>query len=178
MVSQEIMERTDLTPESKAIYAYLCSYSVFDGSNYPGTDIMMKALQMGANRFYKHLKVLIDAGIVEKIQERDNGKWIKTAYILSGPHTQRQKNDDDEILAFATEVCRLLNNGRESQYCRGRVKLSKNALEIIDDLLKKGIDSEQIKETALNIGTKTNADFFELGTSVLKKWNAQKYEER
>lgn len=86
IVYREIMRSKDLTPESKAIYAYLCSFAGCNTSCYPGVDMMRSELQMGADRFYKHMHLLTEKGIVTKTQERDGNKFGHTIYTLNKPN--------------------------------------------------------------------------------------------
>ena len=94
---REIMRSRDLTPESKAIYAYLCSFAGCNTSCYPGVDMMRSELQMGADRFYKHMHLLTKKGIVTKTQERDGNRWGRTIYTLNHtPDFQLSQNEDTE----------------------------------------------------------------------------------
>ena len=94
---REIMRSKDLTPEAKAIYAYLCSFAGCNTSCYPGVDMMRSELQMGADRFYKHMHYLTQKGIVTKTQERDGNRWGRTIYTLNHtPDFQLSQNGDAE----------------------------------------------------------------------------------
>lgn len=83
IVYREIMRSKELTPEAKAIYACLCSFAGADISCYPGIDLMRKDLQMGADRFYKHMRLLTNKGIITKTQERNGNRWRRTIYTLN-----------------------------------------------------------------------------------------------
>lgn len=94
---REIMRNKGLTPEAKAIYAYLCSFAGSGTSCYPSADLMRSELQMGTDRFYKHMRLLTDAGIVRKIQERKGNRWGNTLYILNHePDFQLSQNGNTE----------------------------------------------------------------------------------
>jgi hypothetical protein len=98
IVYREIMRSTKLSPEAKAIYAYLCSFAGSGSTCYPGADLMRSELQMGTDRFYKHMKSLTDAGIVVKSQEREGNRWGKTIYTLNHiPDFQLSQNQSTQI---------------------------------------------------------------------------------
>lgn len=91
---REIMRSKELTPEAKAIYAYLCSFAGAGETCYPGTELMRAELQMGADRFYKHMRLLTDAGIIEKVQERKGNRWGNTIYKINQlPDFQVSQNE-------------------------------------------------------------------------------------
>ena len=70
LVYSEIMRSKQLTPESKAIYAYLCTFAGAGETCFPSVELMRDELQMSNDRFYRHLRPLVTAGIVQKAQER------------------------------------------------------------------------------------------------------------
>lgn len=66
VVYQDVMRRTDLTPEAKAIYAYLSSMAGTSDECYPSRELMSKELGMSMNRLDKHLSMLVSQGVVKK----------------------------------------------------------------------------------------------------------------
>lgn len=82
-VSREIMRNKDLTPESKAIYAYLSSFANAKGECYPALELMQAELCMSETRLYKHLNSLIAAGILTKSHQRNGNRWGKNVYKIS-----------------------------------------------------------------------------------------------
>lgn len=97
IVYQEIMRNKSITPEAKAIYAYLCSFAGSGNTCYPGVELMRSELGMGADRFYKHMRQLVDAGVVIKDQERQGNRWGKTIYRISHhPDFQLSQNENTE----------------------------------------------------------------------------------
>lgn len=82
-VSREIMRNKDLTPESKAIYAYLSSFADARGECYPSLELMQAELCMSETRLYKHLNSLIVAGILTKSHQRNGNRWGKNVYKIS-----------------------------------------------------------------------------------------------
>ena len=88
-VYKSIMRNPELTIEARGIYAYLCSISGADGFCYPALETILHDLNITKQRFYKHLHLLMDAGVVEKSQENIGGRFGKTIYGI------RQPGDND-----------------------------------------------------------------------------------
>lgn len=65
IVYQRIMDNDVLHRDSKAIYAYLCSYADKDGICYPTRARIKTALQMNDKTFKKYMDPLIELGVVE-----------------------------------------------------------------------------------------------------------------
>lgn len=82
-VYQNVMRDKTLTPEAKAIYAYLASFAGNNEMCYPGTSLMMDELIMSKERFYKHMNLLVEQGIVIKQQEMDGTKFAKNTYTIN-----------------------------------------------------------------------------------------------
>ena len=82
-VYQNVMRSKQLTIEAKSIYAYLASFSGNREMCYPGIQLMLKELGISKTRFYKHMKLLIDNGIVTKQQEKSENRFTKNTYIIS-----------------------------------------------------------------------------------------------
>ena len=66
VVYQDVMRSPRLTPESKAIYAYLASMAGGDDECYPSRELMAKELNISVHRLDKHLSLLIASGVVKK----------------------------------------------------------------------------------------------------------------
>lgn len=66
VVYQDVMRNPRLTPESKAIYAYLASMAGGDDECYPSRELMAKELNISVHRLDKHLSLLIASGVVKK----------------------------------------------------------------------------------------------------------------
>lgn len=92
MTYQEVYLMDNLTIEAKAIYGMLCSYAGNGATAYPSVDFMCKNLHISNSRFYKHMNLLIGAGIVEKIQIKgENGSFANNIYTLV-PNLQNVQN--------------------------------------------------------------------------------------
>lgn len=82
MTYQEVYLMEELTIEAKAIYGMLSSYVGTGSTAYPSVEFMCDKLHITKNRFYKHMKLLIDNGIVEKKQEKKKGVYAPNIYTL------------------------------------------------------------------------------------------------
>src|SRR5665648_1119744 len=80
MVSQD----QRLTIEAKGIYAYFCSCSGSDNSEFPIVSAILSDLVMGEERYRNHLKLLIKNGYIsiEKLRN-EKGNFTHNTYILS-----------------------------------------------------------------------------------------------
>lgn len=77
------MRDRTLSPESKAIYAYMCSFAGEGDTAFPSAETMMDELGMANKRFYGHRKRLIDAGLIEvRKGRRDGSKYEHNIYHL------------------------------------------------------------------------------------------------
>lgn len=90
------MRDPNLTPEAKAIYAYICSFAGAGGTAFPGIELMLKELKMSKDRFYKHRKLLEAHGYIEIISEKnEENKFTRNIYkIVTMPVFNQEKFDD------------------------------------------------------------------------------------
>ena len=63
---QTVMRNKNLSPEAKAIYAYLCSFAGNKETCHPSVNIMSQELGMSKGRLSKYMKELIACGVVER----------------------------------------------------------------------------------------------------------------
>lgn len=77
------MKSKILTAESKVIYAYLCTYAGKEWTAYPSESMMTNDLGMGKNRFYKHLKLLIDNKFISVNKIKHKGKFKNNVYTIN-----------------------------------------------------------------------------------------------
>ena len=108
LVSRDIMRNKKLTPEAKAIYAYLSSIAGKSGECYPSASLMMEELGMGNTRFYKHVDLLVDMGVIERKQQRDKNRWSKTIYVLT--HTMNDTCIQNESTQDTYTQCTYTQN--------------------------------------------------------------------
>ena len=82
MVFQEVMRSKLLTPESKAIYAYLASFAGSNDTCYPTKDLMCSELGMSKNRLSKHIKPLVELGVIEVNRQNKGGLRANNEYRI------------------------------------------------------------------------------------------------
>ena len=70
IVVQDVMRYRELSPEAKAIYAYLSSIAGAGGVCYPSIDTIQYEMGMSRARVTKYMNQLIELGVVEKTRER------------------------------------------------------------------------------------------------------------
>ena len=95
MVYQDVMRCKELTPESKAIYAYLASIAGDNDECYPSRELMSKELGMSLNRLDKHLSMLVANGVVKKMRMCLGNLKGKNIYKIT--HEMQVKEELEEI---------------------------------------------------------------------------------
>ena len=84
MTYQDVYLMENLTIEAKAIYGMLCSYAGTGVEAFPSVDFMCDKLKISNTRFYKHMNLLIGAGVVIKKQTKnERGGFANNIYILA-----------------------------------------------------------------------------------------------
>lgn len=81
-VDRAIIEDPTLTPESRLIYACLACYADKKRSCYPSIETLIKVSGMSKTRFYKHMDLLVNRGIVEKIKLKNGNLYGRNIYKL------------------------------------------------------------------------------------------------
>ncbi|BDU82524.1 helix-turn-helix domain-containing protein [Clostridium perfringens] len=74
--------QADISIESKAIYAYMCSFAGAGQSAFPSVEKILMDLNISKDRFYKHRKELITNGFIKIERNRVRGKVMKNIYII------------------------------------------------------------------------------------------------
>ena len=95
VVYQDVMRSPKLTPEAKAIYAYLASMAGGDDECYPSRELMAKELNISVHRLDKHLSLLIASGVVKK--KRMMVGNLKGRNIFKVTHEMEVVNEMDMI---------------------------------------------------------------------------------
>lgn len=111
MTYKEVYLMDNLTIEAKAIYGMLCSYAGSGATAYPSVEFMCRNLHISNARFYKHMNLLIGAGIVEKIQVKgENGSFANNIYTLvpnlqnaQNPYTENEYTENPYTVNWSTE---------------------------------------------------------------------------
>ncbi|MCI9369739.1 MAG: hypothetical protein HFH65_05365 [Lachnospiraceae bacterium] len=89
-VAQSVMRNQNISPEAKAIYAYLCSFTDENNQCFPVKKMMLKELNMGEKRFYKYMNELKAAGIVEVIKTKNGNVFGHNVYVIQHEVTIRE----------------------------------------------------------------------------------------
>jgi len=92
MFPKMVSEDQRLTIEAKGIYAYFCSCSGSENSEFPIVSAILSDLVMGEDRYRKHLKLLINYGYIsiEKLRN-EKGNFTHNTYTLN---TEILENDE------------------------------------------------------------------------------------
>lgn len=92
VVARSVMTAPKLSVESKAIYALLCVYAGDETECYPTADTLLDDLGISRSRLYKHLKALIDAGVVERVKKKKGKAFTATTYKLQDTYFKYTQN--------------------------------------------------------------------------------------
>lgn len=65
ILSQAVMFDRDLSPQSKAIYAYFVSYTGSGRTVFPKRETILADLKMSKNTYYKHFNPLVENGYIK-----------------------------------------------------------------------------------------------------------------
>lgn len=77
-----VMQDNGLHINSKAIYAYLCSYAGVENRCYPSRKKICSDLGISVDTFTKYLKELTGSGYLTVTQEKEHGKFSRNVYTL------------------------------------------------------------------------------------------------
>lgn len=94
IIPKKIMIDKRLELESKAIYAYLCSYAGAGKTAFPGVKKMLEDLNISEKRFYKFRKPLETYGYIKIYKQREGNKNANNIYELVD-HIKFENNDFD-----------------------------------------------------------------------------------
>lgn len=82
-IPKKIMNDTNLTIESKAIYAYFSSYAGSGDTAFPSINLVCGKLGVSKDRFYKHRKILEQQGYLSIKHRFDGAKNQNNIYTLN-----------------------------------------------------------------------------------------------
>ena len=88
---QEVYEMENLTIEAKAIYGMLCSYAGSKATAYPSVDFICNKLKISRTRFYRHMNLLVGAGVVKKEQRKNENQCFSGNVYVLVPNLQNMK---------------------------------------------------------------------------------------
>lgn len=80
IVYQDITRSDKITPAAKGLYAYLASFCGSSDECYPSVNLILKEMGFSRETFYKHVNALVAAGVVEKKQIKENGRFGRVVY--------------------------------------------------------------------------------------------------
>ena len=104
MVYQDVM-RSELQPESKALYAYLASFAGNTDTCYPTLNRICNEMHMGRNRVNKYMNELLEFGVIKKRRKRNGNLLGNVVYTLTHEVSIFEKSRKEE-----TTESRLLEN--------------------------------------------------------------------
>lgn len=83
IVYQCVLREPTISIEAKAVYAYLAGYAGVNDECFPSISLMCSELGISKSRLYKHMKILVEAGVVEKVQTYSGNIKSKVIYRLT-----------------------------------------------------------------------------------------------
>ena len=83
IVLKSTMYQRGLSIEAKAIYALLATHADAEGYCFPQVETICEALEIGEDRFRKHMNKLKAAGLVEVTRKRNGYKFSNNVYRLT-----------------------------------------------------------------------------------------------
>lgn len=88
---KETMRNEELPTTAKAIYAFLCVHADTDGYSFPGVRLVCDKLGIREDTFYKHMRKLKEAGVVEVYRKHNGSKFSYNVYKLTDrPYPEKQ----------------------------------------------------------------------------------------
>lgn len=83
MVYQDVTRDSSLPLAAKGLYAYLTAFCGSDDECYPSVETILRETGISKETFYKYIGVLVKAGVVEKKQLNENGRFGRTVYKIT-----------------------------------------------------------------------------------------------
>lgn len=185
IVPKKPMRDKRLSPEAKAIYAYICSFAGAGNSAFPGADLMMAELQMSEKRFYKHRKLLIEYGYIEIVKNRRENRRDNNTYLISQHGSfERVQNESVHFESVQNEgpIINSINinsfNNNSSSTGASYIKffnsnfghlISQYERELLESYIHDGMEPEVIT-MALKEAVKNNVRTVRYVQSILNRW--------
>lgn len=157
-----IMKDRDLTIESKAIYAYLASYTGAGNTAYPSISLICGELDISKARFYNHRKLLVEKGYIVIEKKRNEGGWSNNVYKLPfKPYPQNLDTQNLDTRNLDTRNLTTKSNSSKSNSIKSNKdkepSVSKTKKEKTDEVINSyGLD-DSVKDT-LNEYLKTRIE--------------------
>ena len=138
-----VMKDRRLTPQSKAIYAYFCSYAGCGSTAFPKVSQIMYDLNISNKTYYKHFDLLTEFGYITVVKiKKEGNKFDNNIYKLN---TNPKKT-----------VVENLHNGEENieLSTENIQKKEKNVDNPVDN--SRSVDSPSWKNSMTQISTTRN----------------------
>ena len=166
---QEVLRNPDITIEAKGLYAYLAGFSGAGDECYPSISLMCEEMGMSKTRLYKHMAVLVQFGVVEKIQTYNGnikGKVIyKLTHTVVFSNSRFPKNGEIENQCNAiSENLGIRNTGIPKNEETKNNSINNNNLNNNNNNLCTSDNAPKVSKAAIN-------DFFE---SIWKLYPSKK----
>ena len=145
VVYQDVMRNKNISPEAKAIYAYLSSIAGSGNSCYPSVDTMQEELCMSKNRFTKHMGQLIAFGVVEKVRERNGNIYGRNTYRITH-EVEVSKTLKHIFEAVENEAIEKLQN----EAVEKSQKLQNEAIEKVQKVQNEAVETRPVENEAIN----------------------------
>lgn len=176
IIPKKVMRDQTLSPESKAIYAYLSSFCGNGNTAFPSISLMCRDLGMGENRFLKHRKSLVDRGYVQIKKKKSEKGFMNNIYTL--PHKLYLQNEgmqNEGMQNEGTNNNSFINNNIKKDNISSSEKVPFK--KIIDHLNQvvgsrfttKNSDSQKLIKARWNEGN-TLEDFISVIDIKVKQW--------
>lgn len=98
VIPKAVTLNPDLTIEAKAIYAYFASFAGGGSCAFPSRDKILSELKISKDRYYKHLKLLIDSGLL-CVQKETGAGFTRNIYILKSSGSENGENEGLVLMA-------------------------------------------------------------------------------
>lgn len=136
VVYQEVTRNKNLPAAAKGIYAYLAALCGVSGECYPSVDTITAEMGIGKDTFYKHINILVAAGVVKKEQSTgDDGKFGRTIYRLTHEveiHDFPYTENEDTVLPDTVIKETINNNILKNNNIKNNKGIEKEKREKID----------------------------------------------
>ncbi len=170
LIPKLIMKDKDLTIESKAIYAYLSSYTGAGETAYPSVSLMCSDLGISKDRFYRHRKKLIEKDYIRVSQHQNDEGWTNNIYTVVSipcPQNKDTRNKDtqntdtrNKVTNNNSSINNSINNNSNKEHPSAELtnnfeklwklypnkKGKKKALSSYKRAIKNGVTNKEIQE--------------------------------
>ena len=154
--------QADISIESKAIYAYMCSFAGAGQSAFPSVEKIMKDLKISKNRFYKYRNELEKNNFIRVKKTRKDNKRGKNIYIINQFIFENDKkslclqfedieNEEVQIedIGFEDIENKDINNNKTNNNKTNNNNINNNNIGVVVDKnfqkVLKGFDEKEIK---------------------------------